>query len=84
MANGDMDPAEEHKNKCLAWGPGFLCGARTFTIALLVILAFVIVAVYTMDIDKLYDAALLVLGFFFGVKATTAASNNNTSVILEK
>lgn len=74
MVNGDMDPTEETKEKCMAWGPGYLCGARTFILAIVIILAFVAVGIYTMDVEKLYNAALLVLGFFFGSKMPQQAT----------
>ncbi len=73
MTNGEATAEEEEilTKGCISWGPGFICGIRSWIIAIAIVLGFLIVAVQMKDIEKLFNAVMLVVGFYFGSKMAT-------------
>jgi len=69
MTNATEDLPQE----CMEVAGQKICGVRAFLLSMLVVGTFCYIALKNNSIDQISSAAMLVLGFFFGIRLSKAA-----------
>lgn len=59
---------EGMSNECIQVGDKKICGMRSFILALMIIATFCYTAIINNSVDQITSAAMLVIGFFFGMR----------------